>query len=98
MTLPPWARRLQQAWWFHFVVAALIMAGTTMFTCFGQANEFTVACFKNGLIAGAVYLFGMLQHSPGSASFTPSGEVNQPVKQVIEMQAADIPVKVVTAK
>lgn len=97
MTLPPFLRQIQQSYITHLVIAALIAGGASVFTCWGTANDFTIACAKGGLIVAGIYLFGSLQHSPGSASFKPDGTVNQPVVQVVKMQAQDIPVKVVKA-
>ena len=33
MTLPPWMRVIQQSWTYHIVVAVLIGAGVSAFTC-----------------------------------------------------------------
>lgn len=87
MTLPPFLRAIQQSYTFHVLVAAAIMAGGTSFTCFGTASIFSLACMKSGLIAGGIYLFASLQHSPGSASFRPDGAVNTQVAQVVANQS-----------
>ena len=98
MTLPPWARAVQQSYAFHILVVAFIVGGAAVFDCWGKSDTMTWACIKGGLVIAGGYLFGIMQHSPGSASFKPDGEVNQPVAQVVKMQAEDIPVKVVAAK
>ena len=98
MTLPPFLRQIQQSYMTHLAIAALIAGAGLAFTCFAKDNTFTFECARGGLIAAGIYLFGSLQHSPGSASFKPDGTVNQPVVQVVKMQAQDIPVKVVAAK
>ena len=98
MTLPPFLRVVQQSYIFHIIVAAAIAGGGIAFTCFAKDMALSFECAKSGLIAAGIYLFGSLQHSPGSASFKPDGEINLPVEHVVEMQKAGIPVQVVKAK
>jgi hypothetical protein len=102
MTLPPWARVVQQSWYFHLAVAALIAGGGVAFVCFGQNSEVSWECLKAGLVAAGAYLAAAVQHSPGSASFVQAGpsagEVNQKVVQVVTMQKEGLPVRVVAAR
>jgi hypothetical protein len=88
VNLPPAIRELQQSWVFHIVTATGVAAGMTVFTCFNSANDFTFGCLKGGLIFGGVYLFGSLQHSPGSASFHTDGYDNKAVEAVAAVTQA----------
>jgi len=83
--MAPFLRRIQQSYSFHIVVAGLVAAGTTIFGCFSEANEFSVKCLTRGAIAGGIYLFAALQHSPNSASFRPDGTKDELVQIAKEL-------------
>lgn len=98
MTLPPWMRVIQQSWLFHVVMATLVAIGGSAFACFGEKNEFSWECWKIAIIAGGVYLFASLQHSPGSIAFNPDGTPNELVKKVVQAQQTGGMVKVEVSK
>ena len=83
--MAPFLRRVQQSYSFHIVVAGLVAAGTTMFGCFNEASEFSAKCLTRGAIAGGIYLFAALQHSPNSASFRPDGTKDDLVDKIKEL-------------
>ena len=82
MTLPPLLRQVQQSPWFQAVVLpASVIGGLTLYKCAGENFEHMgMACLLSALHAGVgaivAYVVGTFQHSPGSASFLPTGEVN----------------------
>lgn len=90
MTLPPSLRQIQQKPWFHAVVVpAGIVGSLTLYRCAGENFEhFGFVCLISALHAGVgaivAYVIGAFQHSPGSASFLPTGEINTAVKTIVQ--------------
>lgn len=86
MTLPAWLRVVQQSIYFHLLQSAILAGVTAWLTC--DPAKQTQSCEMVGVVAfiGALYL--SFQHSPGSASFKPDGEVNQTVRDVVKVQKA----------
>ena len=83
--MAPFLRRIQQTYTFHVFVAALITGAVSVFTCFGEANEFSVKCLSKGAILGVLYFLGAIQHSPDSASFRPDGTKDDLVEKIKEL-------------
>ena len=85
-------RVIQQSWWFHLLaVPVLITAGTALYNCAGSDfSNFGVGCLKMAAGAGAsgflFYAIGIIQHSPGSASFKADGTPNAAVANVVTIQ------------
>jgi hypothetical protein len=71
--MPNILRRIQQAWWFHLVIAAVIIAVSTAFQCYQKNDTVTWECTKLGIVAAGTYLWGIFQHSPHSPLFTKFG-------------------------
>lgn len=97
MTLPPWARQLQQSTLVQLIlIPAIITAVPAVIQCAG--NDFanmSLNCLKLGGAAALVYIVGMIQHSPGSASFNSNGTDNKQVEEVVAADKAEQPVAVV---
>lgn len=88
MTLPPWLRTIQQSWWFHilFIPFATVFFAALENCAGNDFANFSVACLLSSVKAvgayAVVYVVGVLQHSPGSASYNPDGTLNQQVLMV----------------
>lgn len=96
MNLPPWARQIQQSPVFQVVVAAILFAGPTFLQCAGtDLSQLSIGCFKLGGLAAGTYIWGIIQHSPGSPAFNPNGTDNQQVAEVVAADKAAQPVAVV---
>jgi hypothetical protein len=97
VSLPPFLRRLQQSPLVQLIlIPAIITAVPAVIQCAG--NDFanmSLSCLKLGAAAAVVYIVGMLQHSPGSATFNANGTDNQQVAEVVAADKALQPVAVV---
>lgn len=97
MQLPPWVRQIQQSKLVQLIlIPALITAIPTIIQCAG--NDFarmSLSCLKLGGSAAVIYIVGMIQHSPGSANFNPSGTPNKQVEEIVAADKAAVPVAVV---
>ena len=86
MDLPAWARRIQQSRPFQFCVVPAI--ATVASTAYAAAHNDVSAISLVGIVDGvkvaavpvALYVWGAMQHSPGSASFNPDGIVKRLVE------------------
>lgn len=101
MPLPPWLRKLQQQWWFQFLILPALIAATPGFVrCAGDnfAN-LSLTCFtesgKQIVYTIGVYLIAAFSHSSGSASFNTDGTVNKQVQEIIAADKSHEPVAVV---
>ncbi len=100
LTLPPWLRRIQQAWWFQIFVQPMIVAALpVLYACSGDNfSNISFACVKLAAGAAGVALYFTLQHSFGSASFMSNGEINQAVKVAADAAKAGQTVRVMTTE
>ncbi len=92
--LPPWLRRFQQGWTYQAVLLPLFMGfGSSLVLngCLGRGvQNIDVVCLWGAINASiAAFLTAIFSgHSPGSASFTPAGEPNKVVADVVKVQQA----------
>ncbi len=100
ITLPPFLRKIQQSWWFQFlIVPALIAAAPGFARCAGENfATFTISClFESGrsmLWTIAIYLFAILQQPINSPAVNPDGTPNKQVQEIVEADKAGQPVAV----
>ena len=101
MNLPPFLRKIQQSYLFHFLIMPAILAAIPAFMkCAGENFEnLSVDCFMTGgkLALGyiAIYLYSIMQHPPGSPLFNPDGSTNKQVQEVVAATQAGTTVEIV---
>jgi hypothetical protein len=90
--LPPWMRRIQQSFYWQFIVLPVLVGfGVALTPCIGKGIQNIEAVCAwgavNTCITSLITQF-VSGHSIGSASFKPTGEPNKVVENVIEVQKA----------
>lgn len=91
--MPAWVRQVQQSWYFQIATPFVVAFLTELVSCAGtDMSHLSRACW---IAAGygtvkytVVYLIGVSQHSPGSASFDDKGQPNVLVERAVEVQKA----------
>ena len=90
-------RRFQQSYFGQLLIAAFITAATAALGALlasskGDLSNLGAGSFETALgiggAAGMTYLLGVMQHSPGSASFKADGTPNKAVTDLVTLQQA----------